>query len=253
MTRRRARKGRIHQTHPKFWYTAELALDEMRYDRLSRSMVHKVSRGEQLTLDPNFFENRAFEKIVQDASALLSTRRATATRATRILQCWSLALPHRVATEDLGGYIETVGQLRDKGAPRWEVYLRAVSAIFWTGCSALREIPVFRRDKRKERSWNLAHERPACVIFLRRSEFSIGVRLSILGVVKFASTYKGVIDEEPSPCSTYRRAFCFQRSREHHRSRFQRRVRRRGPARRGGAGRGNERDRYLGILRGPKR
>ncbi len=62
-------------------------------------------------------------------------------RATRWLDVWGLCLPHRVATEDLGGYIEEINELAENGESAWKFYLRMLAAIFWTGCNALRDLP----------------------------------------------------------------------------------------------------------------
>lgn len=62
-------------------------------------------------------------------------------RARRWLDVWSLLLPQRVNNEDLGGYIEEINKLALKGAPAWKIYLRMVTAIFWTLCEALKRLP----------------------------------------------------------------------------------------------------------------
>jgi len=56
---------------------------------------------------------------------------------SRLLEIWSALLPARIASEELGDYIEKINWLTSQGSPRWLIRLQTVSAIFWTGLNTL--------------------------------------------------------------------------------------------------------------------
>jgi hypothetical protein len=48
--------------------------------------------------------------------------------------------PRRVVNEELGDALEQIHQLQRDGEPRWRIYLKMCSAIFWVGVNIAREI-----------------------------------------------------------------------------------------------------------------
>ena len=66
----------------------------------------------------------------------MSERKAVS-RAIHLLELWSKILPHRVAVEDLGGYIEYL-QCRSDKLGNGKLILTFFAALLWTGTNALR-------------------------------------------------------------------------------------------------------------------
>jgi hypothetical protein len=52
-----------------------------------------------------------------------------------LLDGWAAILPMRVVNEDLGDYIEDIRRRARKGQ-RWQLCLRAISGLAWTGVNA---------------------------------------------------------------------------------------------------------------------
>lgn len=63
--------------------------------------------------------------------------RRSARTSFRVLDMWSILLPHRVATEDLGDYLEDIQRRANSDQSSWVIFLRVVAAIFWTAVSAV--------------------------------------------------------------------------------------------------------------------
>jgi hypothetical protein len=63
-------------------------------------------------------------------------RRKVRRDARAVLDVWAAFLPSRVATEDLGDYLEDINNRLAKGQ-RKLVYVRVAAAIFWTGINAV--------------------------------------------------------------------------------------------------------------------
>jgi hypothetical protein len=60
----------------------------------------------------------------------------TAQRGLWVLDAWSVVLPHRLRTEDLGEYIEQVNGDFKAGRP-WRAWTRIVAAVCWTSVNAI--------------------------------------------------------------------------------------------------------------------
>ena len=56
-------------------------------------------------------------------------------RALTILDGWSALLPVRVATEDVGDYIEDIHRRAEQGQ-HWLLWVRVITAVVWTGINA---------------------------------------------------------------------------------------------------------------------
>jgi hypothetical protein len=54
----------------------------------------------------------------------------------QVLDLWAVFLPTRIASEDLGGYIEDINQRLAKGQ-RWLPIFRTAMAVFWTGANTV--------------------------------------------------------------------------------------------------------------------
>jgi hypothetical protein len=75
-------------------------------------------------------------KLDVDINPRVSSESGVAGSANRILDTWAALLPARIASEDLGDYVENIQARASKGQ-RFRVYLRVVAAIFWTGINAI--------------------------------------------------------------------------------------------------------------------
>lgn len=71
----------------------------------------------------------------EDARRVSAPRSAQA--SLRVLNLWSAILPYRVATEDLGDYIEEIKKRFQSGQSPLIIYVRTAAAIFWTAVNAL--------------------------------------------------------------------------------------------------------------------
>lgn len=109
--------------------------------------------AEAVGLDPDFvFREFEFQRLTKTAVvdsgqahrpvsgepqfAKRDSRTARLQRAYDILDAWSVILPHRVVTEEIGDYLEDITRRIALGQ-RWRPRLRIAAAIFWTGINAI--------------------------------------------------------------------------------------------------------------------
>ncbi|HVF58250.1 MAG TPA: hypothetical protein VNJ70_00315 [Thermoanaerobaculia bacterium] len=61
-------------------------------------------------------------------------------RSINIVDALSLFVPPRLAEEEIGDAIERVRDLVRLGRPRWHVWLKVATTVFWVCLNSLREI-----------------------------------------------------------------------------------------------------------------
>lgn len=60
--------------------------------------------------------------------------------AARLLDLVSLIVPRRLAQEEIGDALERTHRLASLGRPRWEIWLKVSTTVFWVLVNSLREI-----------------------------------------------------------------------------------------------------------------
>ena len=61
-------------------------------------------------------------------------------RPREILEFVTLLVPRRIAEEEIGGALEQIHYLSSLGRPRWQLWLKVVTTLFWVCLNSLREI-----------------------------------------------------------------------------------------------------------------
>jgi hypothetical protein len=61
-------------------------------------------------------------------------------RSINILDSLSLFVPRRLAEEEIGDALERVQYLARLGRPRWQIWLKVATSVFWVCLNSLREI-----------------------------------------------------------------------------------------------------------------
>jgi hypothetical protein len=75
--------------------------------------------------------------LAVQAEAMQAQAQALA-RANRALGVVELLVPKRIANEELGDAMEHVCSMVERGAPRWHVYFKVLTTIFWVLLHAFR-------------------------------------------------------------------------------------------------------------------
>lgn len=97
------------------------------------------------------FEERwtmeSFSRAVQEGFIRKSTHRLwhessilDIRRSINVLDSLSLLVPRRLAEEEIGDALERVRNLVRLGRPRWHVWLKVATTVFWVCLNSLREI-----------------------------------------------------------------------------------------------------------------
>jgi hypothetical protein len=63
-----------------------------------------------------------------------------AARVTRVFNFIELLVPRRLADEEIGDAMELIDRLALAGCPRWQIYLKAASAVLFVLLNAVREV-----------------------------------------------------------------------------------------------------------------
>jgi hypothetical protein len=63
-----------------------------------------------------------------------------AERAGKVLDLLSLVVSRRIGQEDIGDALECLHRLACLGCPRWQLWLKTASTVFWVLLNSLREI-----------------------------------------------------------------------------------------------------------------
>jgi hypothetical protein len=114
--------------------------DDPTTERALRSYMdqfwHRFSAEQKLRLDELQAEAVAFlEKAPRsiDYSGILS-------RVAQGFDLLQLVVPKRIADEEIGDALELIDRLARERRPKWRIYLKAASAVFFVLLNAIREV-----------------------------------------------------------------------------------------------------------------